>query len=124
VATQGLLLVALGVFLVVRGFGADTTSRGRAETGGLFAVLGGAGFMLLARGVLARRQWARSPTLVCEFLSLPVAYGLLQGHKYAYGVPLAASGLAGLVLLVAASAAGGGRDEQDMRTGHGDDGGT
>ncbi len=103
---QGLLLIGLGIFLVVRGFGPDASSRGRAEIGGVLAALAGVGLITLARAVVARRQWARSPTFVCEFLVLPVAFGLLQGHRWGYGLPLAGSALAAMVLLVVAGVRG------------------
>ncbi|MGF7236022.1 MAG: hypothetical protein ACQSGP_13835 [Frankia sp.] len=62
IAAQGLVLIGLGIFLVVRGFGHDASSRGRAETGGVIAALAGGVLIMLARAVLARRPWARSPT--------------------------------------------------------------
>lgn len=115
IAAQGLVLIGLGIFLVVRGFGHDASSRGRAETGGVIAALAGGVLIMLARAVLARRPWARSPTLVCEFLVLPVSYGLLQGHRYGYGLPLAVSALAAMVLLVVERVRGDARPPDDSR---------
>jgi peptidoglycan/LPS O-acetylase OafA/YrhL len=109
VAVEGVLLVALGVLLVVRGFGADTDNRARAEIGGAFAVLGGAALGMLGRALLARRRWARSPSIVTQVLCVPVAIGLLQGHKVAYGLPLLVVALVAFVALIAASAPGEGR---------------
>lgn len=107
VAVEGLLLVALGVFLAVRGFGADTDNRARAEIGGAFAVLGGAALGMLARALLARRRWARSPSIVTQVLCVPVAIGLLQGHKVAYGLPLLVVALAALLALIASASSEG-----------------
>ncbi|HMA46237.1 MAG TPA: hypothetical protein VKP11_03385 [Frankiaceae bacterium] len=104
VALQGLALLGVGVFLAVRGFGPDTADRGRAELGAVLAVAGGALFLLLSRGLLARRRWARSPTVVLELLSLPVGYGLVQGDQPGYGVPLLGVALAALVLLAVSGA--------------------
>ncbi|KLL11767.1 hypothetical protein BL254_00185 [Protofrankia sp. BMG5.30] len=103
-AAEGLLLVSLGVFLVVRGFGADTDDRGRAELGGLFAVVAGVVLWLLTWALLARRQWARSPLVVVQILCIPVAVGLLQAHRYGEGVPLVVVPVGVLVLIGLAGA--------------------
>ncbi|WP_322778544.1 hypothetical protein [Frankia sp. Cas4] len=96
---EGLLLGGLGVFLIVRGFGADTDDRGRAELGGLFAVVAAVGLCLLGRALLARRWWARSPVVVVQLLCLPVAVSLLQGGRYGEGIPLLAVPVAILTLV-------------------------
>lgn len=104
VAMQGFALVGIGFFLAVRGFGPDTANRGSAELGALLAVAGGVLFVLLAGGLLARRRWARSPTVVLELLSLPVGYGLLQSDQPGYGVPVVLLAVAALVLLTLSGA--------------------
>lgn len=96
---QGLFIVALGALLVVRGFGADTDDEGRAELGGVLAIVGGLVVLALARAVLARRHWVRSPVVLIELLSIPVAVGLLQGGRYDVGVPLMVIAIAVPVLI-------------------------
>jgi hypothetical protein len=98
-AVQGLFIVALGALLIVRGFGSDTTDRGRAELGGALAVACGLLVLLVGRAVLIRRSWVRSPVVMLELLSIPVAVGLLQGGRYDVGVPLIAVAVAVPVLL-------------------------
>ncbi len=98
------MLAGLGTFLVVRGFGAGTDDRGRAELGGVLAVAAGVGLALLARALFAGRQWARSPVVVVQLLCLPVAVGLLQGHRYGEGVPLVAVPILVLALIGLAGA--------------------
>lgn len=85
---EALVLLALGVLQVLRGFGSDIDDVGRAETGGVLALIGAAGIAVLAGGVLRRGAAFRSPTLVVQVLCLPVAWGLLQAGDYGYGVPL------------------------------------
>ncbi|WP_322762494.1 hypothetical protein [Frankia sp. Cr2] len=96
---EGLVIGGLGVFLIVRGFGADTDDRGRAELGGLFAIVAAVGLGLLGRALLAGRSWARSPVVVVQLLCLPVAVSLLQGGRYGEGIPLVAVAVAILTLV-------------------------
>ncbi|WP_163551432.1 hypothetical protein [Candidatus Frankia alpina] len=103
-AAEALVLLALGVLQVLRGFGSDIDDVGRAETGGVLAIVGAAGVALLAAGVLRRGASYRSPTLLVQILCLPVAWGLLQAGDYGYGIPLL---VAPLVIVVALLAAGG-----------------
>jgi hypothetical protein len=99
VATESLVMIGLGVLLFVRGFGGDTDDLWRAELGAVMAFASGAASCLLARGLVSRRPWARSPTVLVQLLCLPVAVGLLQGGMYGYGVPLVVVPVAVLVLL-------------------------
>ncbi|EIV95778.1 hypothetical protein [Frankia sp. QA3] len=103
-AAEALVLLALGVLQVLRGFGSDIDDVGRAETGGVLAILGAAGVAVLAAGVLRRGASYRSPTLVVQILCLPVAWGLLQAGDYGYGIPLL---VVPLVIVVALLASGG-----------------
>jgi hypothetical protein len=99
VATEGLVMIGLGGLQFVRGFGGDIDDRWRAELGAAMALVFGAAACLLARGLVFRRRWARSPTVLVQLLCLPLAVGLLQGGMYGYGVPLLVVPVAVLVLL-------------------------
>jgi uncharacterized membrane protein YoaK (UPF0700 family) len=73
----------------------------RAVVSALLALAAAAGLGLVARGLLRRRGWARSPALVTNLLVLPVAVGLLQGGRWYVGVPLLVWAVAVLGLLFA-----------------------
>jgi hypothetical protein len=103
-AAEALVLLGLGGLLVARGFGADIENQGRAELGGIMALVAGLFVALLARGLLTQRHASRSPTVVVQLLCLPVAWGLLQGGMYGYGVPLVVVPVSILVLLGLAGA--------------------
>jgi hypothetical protein len=86
-ALQGVVVLAFAVFYVVR------TDRGFSTfnvlaSAALFLV-GGLGLLLVARGLLNQRRWARSPALTWQIVLLPVSYGLLQSGLWYVGVPLA-----------------------------------
>ncbi len=99
VVTEGLVMIGLGVLQFVRGFGGDIDDPWRAELGAAIALAFGTVACLLARALVLRRPWARSPIVLVQLLCLPVAVGLLQGGMYGYGVPLLVVPVAVLVLL-------------------------
>jgi len=87
VGLQAVVVLAFAVFYVA------AQSRGFSEfnvlaSAGLF-VLVAAGLLLVARGLLARRRWARSPALTWQIVLLPVSFGLAQSGRWYVGVPLA-----------------------------------
>jgi hypothetical protein len=100
-AAEALVLLALGVLQVLRGFGSGIDDVGRAESGGVLAILGAVGVAVLASGVLRRGASYRSPTLVVQILCLPVAWGLVQAGDYGYGIPLFVVPLVIVVALLA-----------------------
>jgi hypothetical protein len=99
-AVEGALLVLLGL-----GYGgmslSDRSGRLAAELAAAFALVAGAGLLLLARAVSQSRAWARSPALVLNVLALPVGAGVVQAGLWWVGVPVLL--LAGSVLYLLAT---------------------
>lgn len=98
-AVEGIALIVSGGFLGVRSLGDDVSDRGGAATGAIVAILAGIGVLALARAMLTRRRWARSPVIVLQILFLPVGVGLLQSGRPEYGVPVILLPLAILITL-------------------------
>jgi hypothetical protein len=97
---EALTLLALAVFLAVKGIVDESKS--------LFGVVGGAGLALLGAVVLlavtpwllSGARWARSPVVVLQILWLPVGFSLaFQAGRPEVGVPLLVVALAVLGLL-------------------------
>jgi hypothetical protein len=99
VAAQGVGLVGVAVFYLVELVVATTSDVGRALVTAALAVLAGVGLLLVGRGLLRGRRWARSPALVTNLILVPVAVGLVQGGRWYVGVPLLAWAAAVVVLL-------------------------
>lgn len=99
---QALALTGIALFLAVRAFGSDVANRSLALLAALTTLAGAALFALLARGTLRRRARVRAPAVVLELLCLPVGWGLFQGHKWGYGLPLVVVAVAVLLALGAA----------------------
>ncbi|WP_052710768.1 hypothetical protein [Pseudofrankia sp. DC12] len=103
VAAQGLLLVGLGVWQVVRGFGHHIDNLGRAEFGGVLCLVCGVVVIGLGRARVVRRTSSKAPIVVIELLCLPVGWAMIQNGLLAYGVPLLAVAVATLTLLALAA---------------------
>jgi O-antigen/teichoic acid export membrane protein len=105
VGLQALGLAGIAVFYLVELAVATSDDRVRALVTAGLALAAAVGLALVARGLLRRRRWARSPALVTNLLVLPVAVGLLQGGRWYAGVPLLVWALAVLGLLFAPATA-------------------
>jgi O-antigen/teichoic acid export membrane protein len=105
VGLQALGLAGIAVFYLVELAVATSDDRVRALVTAGLALAAAAGLALVARGLLRRRRWARSPALVTNLLVLPVAVGLLQGGRWYAGAPLLVWALAVLGLLFAPATA-------------------
>src|SRR3954454_13293557 len=96
---QAVLLAVASILLAVAGLGPRTNDRLGAEILALIGLGSAVAVGYLARGVAARRRWARSPTLVLELICLPIAVSVVQSGRWYAGVPLGLSALAVLGLL-------------------------
>lgn len=99
VLLQAALLIVGSVVLAVAGFRPETVDRLGAEVLAAIGVASGVALALLARGVAGAQRWSRSPVLVLEIISLPIAWTIVQNDKWFAGVPLGVSAAAVLVLM-------------------------
>ncbi len=96
VAVEGAALTVLGAGYAVAGVVGDPFDRAATLLEGGFAALAGVLGLLVARGLLRRDGWSRSPAVVLQLLALPVGAGLAQGGVLLAAVPVL--GLAAAVL--------------------------
>jgi hypothetical protein len=85
---EGLALVIVGIADAVATVTGSPTNRGLSYGVAGFAIGGGCVLVVLARAIVRRRGWARSPAIVLQLLGLPVGIGFLQGGVWAAGVPV------------------------------------
>lgn len=99
-ALEGVALLAGGLYVLVRGFGAE--DRTQAVTGGITLLALAAIPLIAARGLWLRRRWSRGPAMITQIMALPVAYSLLQADSVLIpgGIALAAAAITSLVCLV------------------------
>ncbi len=99
VGLQGLVVLAFAVYYVSQQ--AKAYSLFNVLVSAALFILSGAGLLLVAKGLLERRGWARSPALTWEIVCLPVAWSLGQSGRWYIGLPvglLTLLALAGLLL--------------------------
>lgn len=90
-ALQGIVVLAFAAFYLLE-FSRASSTFGVLGSVALFVVTG-VGLLVVARGLLDARRWARSPALTWQIVCLPVAYGLFQGGLWYAGLPLGVSAL-------------------------------
>ena len=105
VGVQGAVVLAAAVFWLVEAFVSDATSVLNVVMSVLLFTLTGVGLVLVGRGLVHRRRWARAPAVTWEVICLPVAYGLFQSGRWYVGLPLAVVALLVLVGVLGSSAA-------------------
>jgi len=94
VALQAVLLAVVAVGYAVGGIAGDAESTAGSEVGAVLLGLSAALLLLVARGLLRRRAWARAPAVVVQILLGMTALSLLQA------VPVAAAAGTALAVLV------------------------
>lgn len=91
VSLQGLVVAALAVAVGVDALVGGAMDLAGAEFMALLGVLGGAGLVFVAYGLLRRRRWGRAPALLTQLLCVPVAVTLVQSQRYVLGAVLGAA---------------------------------
>ena len=99
-ALPGLALVVFTVLLLVNGFGVPAQAGNNLYAEAAYYIVLAAGTLFCAAGLLLGKTWARSPAVVIALLLVGVGwYSAGPASQLALGVPLAAIGVAVLVLL-------------------------
>jgi hypothetical protein len=101
----GAALVGAGIYLVELLTATATVRRNVAMLVVLLGLLG-AGLLLVARGLLAGRRWARSPAVTWQVLLLAVAWYVVSAGHLLPGVALAAVAVVAAVAAVLGTPAG------------------
>lgn len=97
---EGVVLVGLGIFSLVRIVSGDADDPLSAGLMGGLALLAGAALGVAALALWRGERWPRSPSLVWQLIVLPVGYGLLD-DQWAAGAALLVGAVAAVVSLLA-----------------------
>lgn len=99
---EGLVVVAVGGYLMVQGLAGDVGDERSAVTGGFTMIVLALLPLIAARGLFKLRRWSRGPAIITQILALPVAWQLLQTNSVAIpaGIALAVVAVTVLVFLV------------------------
>lgn len=99
-AIEGIAALGFGLFVGWETIVGSPVDPATAIGVTVLALLGGAGMLAVARGLLARLRWSRSPAVVTQLFALPVAWSLIHSEQYAFGVPLGVLGTVALALML------------------------
>ncbi|MBO2450320.1 hypothetical protein J4573_24680 [Actinomadura barringtoniae] len=97
-AAQGLAAVGFGLFTAYETIAGEAVDAASAIGLTVIALLGGAGMLGCAWGLVRAESWSRAPTALTQLFSLPVAWSLWQSDQHLIGLPL---GVAAVIALVA-----------------------
>jgi len=97
-AAQGVAAVGFGLFTAYETMAGEAVDAASAIGLTVIALLGGAGMLGCAWGLLRAESWSRAPTALTQLFALPVAWSLWQSDQHVIGLPL---GLLAAVALVA-----------------------
>jgi hypothetical protein len=101
VAVEALALLVLGIGYGIEGVSGQAQSLAGVEVGALLIAGSGVLLLLVARGLLRRRRWSRSPAVVVQRLLALTALSLLQTLPLVSVVVLAVTATALYLLLTA-----------------------
>jgi len=96
---EGLIVAALGLFLVLNSFFSEVEEPSAWIAEIAFASLGAVGLIVAGIGLKRRKNWGRAPVVIANLIALPVAYYLWTSDEKLVAVLL---GLIALPALVSA----------------------
>lgn len=96
---EGLIVAALGLFLVLNSFFSEVEEPSAWIAEIAFASLGAFGLIVAGIGLKKRKNWGRAPVVIANLIALPVAYYLWTSDEKLVAVLL---GLIALPALVSA----------------------
>lgn len=85
---EGLIVAALGLFLIVNSLFSEVVERDAWVAEIAFATLGSAGLILASRGLRQRKNWGRAPVVLANLIAIPVAYYLVTSDRIILGILL------------------------------------
>jgi len=90
---EGVAIVGLGVYLVVRDFGSDIHSHVLLAILAVMTIAAGAFLLVSSRLLPIGTRWPRTPTVLIQFFIFIVSYYLLNAHRLLLALPLFAIAL-------------------------------
>jgi hypothetical protein len=94
---EGLIVIALGIFLLIKGLTSHIESMSALVGVIVFAFLGGAGLLIAGKGFRSAKNYGRAPSVLANLIALGVAYFQVGAHFWASAIPLALLALITLV---------------------------
>ena len=79
VAGESLLLFLAALFLIVESFIAEVKNYDALLGEIFFAILGGLGLLMAARGIRRGKRYGNSPSLLANLIAIAVAYYIWEG---------------------------------------------
>ena len=98
---EGFVVLALGIFLILKGVTSDIESISALLGVIVFAFLGGIGLLIAGHGFRSGKNYGRAPSVLANLIALGVAYYQVGAHFWMSAIPLALLALTTLVFMLA-----------------------
>ena len=95
---EGLVVFALGGFMIFEALTSETQAPLALVGVVLFAIIGGSGLLLASRGFATFRNYGRAPAVLANAIALGVAYYQFEARLWIAAIPLAIVAFATLLL--------------------------
>lgn len=99
-AAEALVALGFGLYVGVEAIVGHPHDRTSAFAVAVLVIGAAAGMGYVAKGLLGRLSWARSPAVLTQLFGLFVAYNLITSEQTAYGVVLGAASAIAIVALL------------------------
>lgn len=102
-AVEGLASIAFGVVAGADAIFGKPHNRASAVALAIIMVATGIVMFAVARGLLLKLSWSRSPAVLTQLFALFIGYNLIESRQQGYGIPMIACAVVALVAIFAPS---------------------
>ena len=99
---ESLFLVSLAIYLFARTVTSDVEELDAVIAEIIFLIAGAVGLFFAGRGILRGKRYGRGPIVMANLIALGVAYYMIDGDRFTWGITLGAVAITTAGLAIAA----------------------
>jgi uncharacterized membrane protein len=100
-ALEGVTALGFGLYIAIEALVGKPHDMAGAVAVAVLLIGAGAAMLAVARGLLRRMSWARSPAVLTQLFAIFIAYNLYQSKQTIFAVALAGCAAVALIMLFA-----------------------
>ena len=99
---EALFLLSLAIYLFARSVTSDAEALDAVIAEIIFLIAGATGLFFAGRGILRGKRYGRGPIVMANLIALGVAYYMIDGDRFTWGITLGAVAITTAGLAIAA----------------------
>ena len=99
---EALFLLSLAIYLFARSVTSDVEELDAVIAEIIFLIAGATGLFFAGRGILRGKRYGRGPIVMANLIALGVAYYMIDGDRFTWGITLGAVAITTAGLAIAA----------------------